>query len=100
MEYIELRRIVLLSTQKALLGMIYPEIRAIGVGFENKDKFTIVCYLDREPNEDDYEILSDVTGEILSDIDFLEVEEKCVFSNETFLNLETLDSWVYKRKEN
>ncbi|MGE6355544.1 hypothetical protein ACQKCJ_16870 [Flavobacterium sp. NPDC079362] len=99
MEFIEIRRTVLLSIQKALLGMIHSEIRAIAVGFESRQKLIVVYYLDREPNEDDYENISDVTAEVLGDIDFSEVEEKCIFSKDALLKLDNLDSWVYKRKE-
>ncbi|MGE6356699.1 hypothetical protein ACQKCJ_22745 [Flavobacterium sp. NPDC079362] len=100
MEYIEIRRNVLLSIQRALLGMIYPEIRAIAVGFEGLRKLTVIYYLDREPNSDDFENISDVTAEILSDISFSEVEEKCFFSDEIIAKLDNLDSWAYVRKEN
>lgn len=99
MEFIEVRRNVLLSIQKALLGMIHSEIRAIAIGFESRQKLIVVYYLDREPNEDDYENISDVTAEVLGDIDFSEVEEKCIFSKDALLKLDNLDSWVYKRKE-
>ncbi|MBF4483808.1 colicin [Flavobacterium sp. CSZ] len=100
MEYKELRRNVLLSIQRALLGMIYPEIRAIAVGFEGLGKLTVIYYLDREPNNDDFENISDVTAEVLGDINFSEVEEKCFFSDEIITKLDNLDLWVYIRKEN
>ena len=99
MDYIDTRRKVLLSTQRALLGMIYPDIRAIAVGFEENKKLKLIYYLDREPNIDDYDNLSDVAGEILGDINFSEVEEICVFTKEDISNLNNLDSWVYIRKE-
>lgn len=99
MEYAELRTNVLLSIQRALLGMIYPEIRAISVGFEGLKKLKIIYYLDRHPNDDDYDNISDVAGEVLADINFFEVEELCVHSNEILSKLKCLDSWVYIRKE-
>jgi len=100
MTNIEIRREVLLSIQRALWGMIYPEIRAISVGYEGTQKLKVICYLDREPNEDDYKNISDVTGEVCGDINFMEVEEKCIFSLEPIRNLDNLESWVYVRKEN
>jgi hypothetical protein len=99
MEEIEIRRDLLISIQRALWGMIYPSIRSIAVGFEGLKKLTIIFYLDREPNEDDYENLSDVAGEVCADINFTEVEEICVFTNEPFSNLDNLMTWVYMRKE-
>lgn len=98
-EGIELRREVLISIQRALWGMIYPEIRAIAVGYEGTKKLKVIYYMDREPNEDDYENISEVTTEICADIDFQEVEELCIYTDEPFSKLDNLVSWVYMRKE-
>lgn len=100
MNYFEIRTKVLLSIQRALWGMIYPSIRAIAVGFEGTKKLKVVYYLDREPNEDDYDNISDVTGEVCADVDFTEVEEKCIFTLEPISQLDNLESWIYIRKEN
>jgi hypothetical protein len=99
MEEIEIRRKVLISIQRALWGMIYPSIRAIAVGFEGTVKLKVIYYLDREPIEEDYENISEVTSEVFADINFSEVEELCIFSNEPFSKLESLNSWVYMRME-
>jgi hypothetical protein len=99
MNYFEIRTSVLLSIQKALWGMIYPSIRAIAVDFEGTKKLKVVYYLDREPNEDDYENISEVTGEVCADVEFTEVEEKCIFTLEPISQLDNLESWVYIRKE-
>ena len=99
MSNIELRREVLISIQRALWGMIYPEIRAISVGYEGTQKLIINCYLDREPNEGDYENISEVASEVCADINFLKVEENCIFSLEPITKLDNLKSWVYIRKE-
>ena len=66
----DIRIRVLLSIQRALLGMIYPSIRAISVGFEQLDKLKVIYYLDREPVDEDYESISELTTEIISDIEF------------------------------
>lgn len=95
----ELRRDVLLSVQKALWGMIYPSIRAIAIGYDGIKKFKIIYYLDREPDPEDYENISDVTGEVCADINFLEVEEICKYTKEPISYLDNLSSWVYIRKE-
>ena len=100
MKEIELRREVLISMQRALWGMIYPEIRAISVGYEGTRKLIVNCYLDREPNEDDYENIAEVTSEVFADINFMEVEENCIYSIEPISKLDNLISWVYIRKEN
>jgi hypothetical protein len=95
----DLRIKILLSIQRALWGMIYPSIRAIAVGYEGIKKLKVIYYLDREPTEDDYENISDVVGEMCSDINFIEVEEKCIFTLEPISKLDNLESWVYIRKE-
>lgn len=98
-KHIELRREVLISIQRALWGMIHPSIRAIAVGFDGRKKLKVVYYLDREPNDDDYENISDVTGEVCSDIAFMEVEEVCKYALDSFSKLDNLESWVYMRQE-
>ena len=63
------------------------------------ERLTVICYLDREPNEDDYENISIVMGEVLADVNFKAVEEKCICFTD---NLNTLNSGgicVYMRKE-
>ena len=95
----QLRINVLISIQQALWGMIYPSIRAIAVGFKGGQKLTVMYYLDREPNEDDYENISEVTTEILADINFSEVEELCKYTDEQINCLNNFDSWVYIRQE-
>ena len=97
--HIAMRKEVLLSIQRALWGMIYPAIRAIAIGFEGSEKLKVIYYLDREPNDSDYENISDVVGEVCSDIPFKEVEEICSFTLEPFSKLDSLESWVYMRQE-
>jgi hypothetical protein len=91
---------VLVSIQRALWGMIYPEIRAIAVGWEGLKKLKVIYYLDREPKEEDFENISEVTGEVCGDINFSEVEEKCIFTKLNTNQLDNLKSWVYIRWEN
>ena len=89
-----------LSTQRALLGMIYPEIRAIAIGFLNGKKIKIIMYLDKTPEEFDNENLKEITSEILSDIpEIEEFDEQCVYSNEIINKLDCLDFLAYARKE-
>lgn len=85
--------------QRALLGEVYPCIRGIAVGYDGYTKLKIIYYLDREPEDEDYESISDVAGEVLADIQFSEVEEHCIYSLKPFSDLEGLESWVYIRKE-
>jgi len=96
----DIRVRLLLSMQRALLGMIYPSIRAIAVGFDQLKKLKVIYYLDREPVEDDYESISEVTTEVIADINFQEVEELCIYSQDPISKLDGLSSWVYTRREN
>lgn len=96
----DIRVRLLLSMQRALLGMIYPSVRAIAVGFDQFKKLKVIYYLDREPVEDDYESISEVTTEVIADIDFQEVEELCIYSQDPISKLDGLNSWVYTRREN
>jgi hypothetical protein len=95
----ELKNDVLISIQRALWGMIYPEIRAIAVGFEGLKKLKVVFYLDREPIEIDYDSIGEVTAEVCADIEFEQVEEICKYTLSPISNLDNLISWVYIRKE-
>lgn len=89
-----------LSAQVALLGAIYPNIRAIAIGGIGTKKLKITCYLDRQPTEFDYDNISDIAGEILADmVEFNEVEEKCEFTTVYISKLNHLDFWAYIRKE-
>lgn len=99
MNSIEIRREILLSAQGALLGQIYPSIRGIAIGFTGTEKLKLICYLDREPKEDDYDNLGIIGTEICADINFSKAEEICIFSKEHFRNLDSLNAWVYMRKE-
>jgi len=99
MDYIELRRRVLLSAQRALLGTIYPEIRAIAIGFDGLERLTIKMFLDRIPNGGDYDELSTISGEILADIEFKNVEELCEYTMDKPISLNGFDALVYSRKE-
>ena len=96
---VEIRVQLLVAAQRALLGAIYPDIRAIAVGFDGLRKLTIKMYLDRPPTESDYDELSAISGEILGDIDFASVEEICEYNVDPKYQLDGLDRFVYSRKE-
>lgn len=81
--------------QSALISEIYPEIRAIAVGYSPSLKLTVRYYLDREPVDFDYESLSNTMGEN----EILEVSEECLHSEQSMSDLDRLDGLVYARRE-
>ncbi|MDA3876797.1 MAG: hypothetical protein PF483_06885 [Halothiobacillus sp.] len=89
--------------QSALISEIYPEIRAIAVGYSPSLKLTVRYYLDREPVDFDYESLSMVVSEVLSNTmgenEIIEVSEECLHSEQSMSDLDRLDGLVYARRE-
>lgn len=91
------RNKILLSTQRALIGMITKNMKAITVGFSNYN-FTLRIYFGSQPNEKELELMKDITGEISADIpEFTDFrEESIIVDSEKQVNqFEKLDTWVY-----
>ncbi|MDR3577820.1 MAG: hypothetical protein P4L50_28490 [Anaerolineaceae bacterium] len=90
-------------TIKALLGEIYPSIRAIAVGFSTDSLLTLRYYLDREVEETDRENIDEVITNILantsSNDDIKNVKDEIYFDLRPFKDLEPLDGFIYLRKE-
>ncbi len=89
--------------QSALVGEIYPAIRAIAVGFSESRVLTTRFYFDREPTEDDRENMSCVLAVIFSNTssndEITESIEEFVFSDLPLSRLDPLDAFVYARRE-
>ena len=89
--------------QCALVGEIYPAIRAIAVGFSESRALTTRFYFDREPTEDDRENMSCVLTVIFSNTssndEIAASIEEFVFSDLPLNNLDPLDGFVYARRE-
>jgi hypothetical protein len=87
----------------ALLGEIYPNIRAIAISFSDKKELRIRYYLDREPTEFDYESLGYVMTSVLSNAssneDIRSIKEECEYSILPLGELDTLDRIVFARRE-
>lgn len=96
----ELNNSVLLSSQRALLGVITPNIRMITIGWEGLKKLHVRAYYDMEPNEEDIEEMNAVCAEIDSDIPFEKDCVECIFSEEPLKDLKILSHIVFARKEN
>jgi len=94
---------IVLSLAFALIGEIYPSIRAIVYEYKAKSRdFNLRCYLDREVEEDDIENMSYVVGEFWCDYhfhDFNSLDSECVYTTQPLSALDILDGIVYCRKE-
>ena len=69
---------IMQSARRATIGTITPGMFAIAIGWQNR-YLHLIAYLDREPNEDDQEAISDIAGEIIGDFPdyFLTTKEEC-----------------------
>jgi len=81
------------SAKRALLGNTNTSIRAIGVTTDGI-KLIVKCYTDRIPTEEDYDSLNDISGEIISDFYYNDLEEICEFSAKPIPELERIDDMV------
>ncbi|BDR54514.1 hypothetical protein KIMH_06250 [Bombiscardovia apis] len=94
---------LIICVWRALLGEIYPNIRAIALKYSQDSKYLLIrYYLDREPLEEDYESISSVETEMFSAVgnDFISHSDlECIHEIEIIANLDRLDGFVYVRKE-
>lgn len=88
---------------QALIGEIYPEVRAIALRYDADKNLLIRYYLEREPTDDDFEniecVITNILAHTSSNEDIKSVKEEAIFSNEKMKDLDVLDSLVYARKE-
>lgn len=89
--------------QSALISEVYPQIRAIAVAYSETNELTVRYYLDRTPSDFDYESLSMVVGEVLSNAtsssEIAAVTEECVYSGQRMSDIDRLDGLVFARRE-
>lgn len=92
-----------LALQNALLGEIYSDIRAIAYAYDSKKKYFLIrYYLNRKPNQHDYDSASSVMAEFISNFkftEFEEVKEECQYCELPPSELDVLDGFIYFRKE-
>jgi hypothetical protein len=62
----ELRASVLLSLQRALLGAVGPNLRAVAVGWDERG-LEFVCFVEREVTADDEDEMGTVCAEVAAD---------------------------------
>ncbi|PZQ17989.1 MAG: colicin [Ancylobacter novellus] len=88
---------------KALLGEVYPAIRAIAVRYSPEENTLLLrAYLDREPTEDDNENIAIIETNIFAMTTRAEIassQAECVHTNAPHGRLDPLDGFVFARSE-
>ena len=90
------------SLWRAMLGEIYPSIRAIAVELSKEKKLRILAYLDREPTEFDEDAFEVIAMNLSASLDLNQVsnislEFQC--STIPVGKLDMLDGCIYARRE-
>jgi hypothetical protein len=88
-----------LSTQRALLGVITPNIRMITIGWDGLTLFKMRAYFGEPPTEDEIEEIDDACAEVLADMLYQRDEVECIHDTRPKKDLEVLKVFVYARKE-
>ncbi len=90
----------LISAQRALLGVITSNIRAVSIKWEGVEKLNLRIHYDSQPTEDEVEDMEIVTAEIIADVPFHCVDPiEIIVTNEPITALKFLDRLIYLRKE-
>ena len=91
---------LLLSIQRAILGVITPNIRGITCALNNS-QIIIRCYFEGQITEENEESMNSVEAEVIADFppDFT-IDLQCIATNKSeSLEQHRLLAWAYKRKE-
>jgi hypothetical protein len=92
----DLETLLIASGKRAVLGNISSSVRAIAVGIRDEKVLQLRCYLGAVPNDSDYERLSNISAEILADLDFLgKTEEICEYDIRPVAKLDQLFDFIY-----
>jgi predicted glycoside hydrolase/deacetylase ChbG (UPF0249 family) len=89
--------------QRALLGEIYPNVRKIVASLSENNELLVRYYLDREPNESDYESIETLQTELSAMTTRQEIRTsngECVYSNLPSGKLDPLQGIIFSRKDN
>ena len=93
---------LVLCIWRALIGEIYPAIRAIAISLSDDGGLLIRYYLDRPPKDFDWESLEVVASNISASIGqdkITHVDLECRFLPGSIGRLECLDGFIYCRRE-
>lgn len=90
------------SFRVALLGEIYPSIRAIAVGYSEEEGVLIRYYLDRAVEEFDKESIEVVATNLeatVTEVVLSEIHVECCFSCAAQKDLDPMSGFIYARRE-
>jgi len=93
---------LILCVWRALIGEIYPAIRAVAISISEKNSLVIRYYLEREPVDFDYESLEVVATNVTALIgahSIPHIKIECEYSSKPIGELECLGEFVYSRRE-
>lgn len=87
---------------RALIGEVYPNVRAVAIALSDSGNLLIRYYLDREPTDFDWESLEVVATNLSAQVGLdkiAHVELECQFSDQPLGKLDFMDGMVYSRRE-
>jgi hypothetical protein len=87
---------------RALLGEIYPGIRAIGLRVDQGMRVTLVYFLDHEPTDFDAESIETVATNLsamTTESELNSIDVKCMLFSDKLSNLPVEYQFVYARRE-
>jgi hypothetical protein len=93
---------LILCIWRALIGEIYPALRAVATSLSDDRTLRIVYYLDRSPTKFDWESLEVVATNISASIgreEISHVDLGCEFLLGPIGHLDCLDGFIYCRRE-
>ena len=94
---------IIVCVWRALLGEIYPSIRAIAVALSENRTLLIRYYMDRAPTEMDDESMEIVATNISASVGFGDsishIDLDCQYATGPLGDLDCLDGFIYCRRE-
>ncbi|AVB18207.1 colicin [Pseudomonas avellanae] len=93
---------LILCVWRALIGEIYPSIRAIALSLTDDRTLLIFCYLDRQPRDFDWESLEVVATNISASAGqdkILRIDLECKYDSDPIGSLKRFGGFVYCRRE-
>jgi hypothetical protein len=89
-----------LNIHNSLLGYIDKDVRAISYKYDS-NKIEIFVYMDRKPNENDFEIIDKAVTEMMAnDINIRKQNIEIIETHDPINKLNNYDGWIFIRYEN